>query len=254
MNNMIITFEDGSKKEYRKGTKFGEIVNDVAIGRDVSCGNYNNIVLNYDDPIAKSGKLILYDINSLYGNKVYEKGLTFLFKVCATEVLGNDVVVRIRHSIDRGIFFEVNGEINQDMVNEIKNMMKDKVKKAIPFIKIETTMGEAITYFKSVKRFDTAKTLFYDKNNYVTLYRFEDTYSYVIGTLPHNSSVFKYFDLTLIEGKGIILRYPSIYDNGKVVRYTHHEQFFNNIDEYLEWAKILNISSLSQTIKKCNLL
>ena len=246
MNNMIITFEYGSKKEYRKGTKFGEIVNDVAIGRDVICGNYNNIILNYDDPIAKSGKLILYDINSLYGNKVYEKGLTFLFKVCATEVLGNDVVVRIRHSIDRGIFFEVNGEINQDMVNEIKNMMKDKVKKAIPFIKIETTMGEAITYFKSVKRFDTAKTLFYDKNNYVTLYRFEDTYGYVIGTLPHNTSVFKYFDLTLIEGKGIILRYPSIYDNGRVVRYTHHEQFFNNIDEYLEWAKILNISSVGE--------
>jgi len=132
------------------------------------------------------------------------------------------------------------------MVNEIKKMMKDKIKKAIPFIKIETTMGEAITYFKSVKRFDTAKTLFYDKNNYVTLYRFEDTYSYVIGTLPHNSSIFKYFDLTLIEGKGIILRYPSIYDNGKVVRYTHHEQFFNNIDEYLEWAKILNISSVGE--------
>ena len=39
------------------------------------------------------------------------------------------------------------------MVNEIKNMMKDKVKKAIPFIKIETTMSEALTYFKSIKRF-----------------------------------------------------------------------------------------------------
>ena len=246
MNNMIITFEDGSKKEYRKGTKFGEIVNDVAIGRDIICGSYNNIILNYDDPIAKSGKLILYDINSVYGNKVYEKGLTFLFKVCATEVLGDERLVRIRHSIDRGIFFEVDGDINQAVVNEIKDMMKEKIKKAIPFIKIETTMSEAITYFKSVKRFDKAKTLFYDKNNYVTLYRFEDTYSYVIGTLPHNSSIFKYFDLTLIEGKGIILRYPSIYDNGKVIKYTHHEQFFNNIDEYLEWAKILNISSVGE--------
>ena len=65
MNNMIITFEDGSKKEYRKGTKFGEIVADVAIGRDIVCGNFNNNILNYDDPIAKSGKLILYDINTV---------------------------------------------------------------------------------------------------------------------------------------------------------------------------------------------
>ena len=246
MNNMIITFEDGSKKEYRKGTKFGEIVADVAIGRDIVCGNFNNNILNYDDPIAKSGKLILYDINTLYGNRVYEKGLTFLFKVCATEILGNDKVVRIRHSIDRGIFFEIDGGIDKDTLNEIKKLMKEKINKAIPFIKIETTMSEALTYFKSIKRFDKAKTLFYDKNNYVTLYRFEDTYNYVIGNLPHNSSILKYFDLTLIEDKGIILRYPSIYDNGKIIKYTHHEQFFNSIEEYLEWAKILNISSIGE--------
>jgi len=246
MNNMIITFEDGSKREYRKGTKFGEIVNDVAIGRDIICGNYNNTIVNYDDPIAKSGKLILYDINSVYGNRVYEKGLTFLFKVCATEVLGNEKVVRIRHSIDRGIFFEVDGGVDKDCLNEIKKLMKEKISKAIPFIKIETTMNEALTYFKSIKREDKAKTLFYDKNNYVTLYRFEDAYNYVIGNLPHNSSILKYFDLTLIEGKGIILRYPSMYDNGQVVKYTHHAQFFNNIDEYLEWAKILNISSIGE--------
>ena len=246
MNNMIITFEDGSKKEYRKGTKFGEIVSDVAIGREIICGNYNNTIVNYDDPIAKSGKLILYDINTIYGNRVYEKGLTFLFKVCATEILGEEKIVRIRHSIDRGIFFEVEGGIEKEKLTEIKKLMKDKVNKAIPFIKIETTMNEALVYFKSIKREDKAKTLFYDKNNYVTLYRFEDTYSYVIGNLPHNSSILKYFDLTLIDGEGIILRYPSMYDNGQVVKYTHHEQFFNSIDEYLEWAKILNISSIGE--------
>lgn len=246
MNNMIITFEDGSKKEYRKGTKFGEIVKDVATDRDIICGNFNNTIINYDDPIVRSGRLILYDINTTFGNRVYEKGLTFLFKVCATEVLGDDIIVRIRHSIDRGVFFEVNKPIDNDSISKIKKLMKEKVSKNIPFIKIETTMDEALAYFKAVKREDKVKTLFYDKNNYVTLYRFEDTYNYVIGSLPHNSSILKYFDLTLIEGKGIILRYPSVYDNGKVVKYTHHEQFFNSIDEYLEWAKILNISSVGE--------
>lgn len=246
MNNMIITFEDGSKREYRKGIRFGEIVNDLGLDKDIICGSYNNIILNYDDAIVKSGKLVLYDINTVYGNRVYENGLTFLFRVCANEVLGIDTCIRIRHSIDRGVFFEIDKEISNDDVSEIKKLMKEKVKKEIPFIKIETTMSEALAYFKSVKRSDKVKTLFYDKNNYVTLYRFEDTYSYFIGNLPHNSSILKYFDLTLIEDKGIILRYPSIYDNLKVAKYTHHEQFFNNIDEYLEWAKILNISSVGE--------
>jgi len=246
VNNMIITFEDGSKKEYRKGTKFGEIVEDVAPFKEIICGNFNNTIVNYDDPIAKSGKLILYDINTVYGNRTYEKGLTFLFKVCAYDVLGTDYNIKIRHSIDRGIFFEVNKPLVKEQLTEIKKMMKDKVNKAIPFIKIETSMNEALTYYKSIKRFDKAKTLFYDKNNYVTLYRFEDTYNYVIGNLPHNSSILKYFDLTLLENKGIILRFPSMYDNGQIIKYTHHEQFFNSIDEYLEWAKILNISSIGE--------
>lgn len=246
MDNMIITFEDGSKKEYREGTKFGKIVEDVAPFKEIICGSFNNTIINYDDPIAKSGKLILYDINTVNGNRTYEKGLTFLFKVCATEILGNDYKLRIRHSIDKGIFFEVNKKIEKEQLNQIKKLMKDKVGKSIPFIKIETTMNEALTYYKSIKRDDKAKTLFYDKNNYVTLYRFEDTYNYVIGNLPHNSSVLKYFDLTLIEDKGIILRFPTMYDNGQVIKYTHHEQFFNSIDEYLDWAKILNISSIGE--------
>ena len=246
MNNMIITFEDGSKKEYRRGIKFGEIVSDLGLDKDIVCGSFNNIIVNYDDPIAKSGKLTLFDINTPYGNRVYEKGLTFLFRVCALEILGDKTIIRIRHSIDRGIFFEVDKKVTSEDIKAIKKLMKEKVEKAIPFVKIETTMTEAIAYFNSVGRTDKVKTLFYDKNNYVILYRLEDIYNYVIGSLPHNTAVLKYFDLTLIDGKGIILRYPSIYDGGKIVKYTHHEQFFNSIDEYLEWAKILNISSVGE--------
>ena len=105
MNNMIITFEDGSKKEYRKGTKFGEIVEDVAPFKEIICGNFNNTIVNYDDPIAKNGKLILYDINTVYGNRTYEKGLTFLFKVCAYEVLGTEYNIKIRQNCPKSQIF-----------------------------------------------------------------------------------------------------------------------------------------------------
>ena len=90
------------------------------------------------------------------------------------------------------------------------------------------------------------KTLFYDKSEYVTLYKFDDVYNYIIGPLPYDSSILKYFDLTLLKDKGIILRFPSIYDNGKILKYTHHEQFFNSNNEYLNWAKILNISNVGE--------
>ena len=246
MNNITITFEDEMKREYPKGIRLKEIIADLKLDRDIVCGKFGNVLLNYDDEINKSGKLILYDINSSLGSRIYEKGLCLLFKTAAQEVLGNDTKIKIRHSIGKGIFYEIDREIKEEDVINIKKNMKDKVNRAIPFLKIETTMEEALAYFKSVKRDDKIKTLFYDKNKYVTLYRFDDTYNYVIGALPSDSSVLKYFDLTNIPNKGIILRYPSMYDKGKITKYVHHEQYFNNINEYLEWAKILNISSIGE--------
>lgn len=247
MNNIIITFEDGSKKEYRRGIKLEEIIKDISPEEQIICASFGSTIISYDDTINRSGKLFLYGLNTNYGNRVYEKGLIFLFKKSAIEVLGKDASIKIRNSIDRGgIFFEVDKKVTEEDIKSIKSVMQDKVKKELPFAKIETTMNEALKYFEDIKRPDKIKTLFYNKDKYVTLYKFDGMYNYILGTLPHNTSVLKYFDLTLLEGKGIILRYPSMYDNGKVVKYKHHEQFFNNINEYLEWAKILNISSVGE--------
>lgn len=246
MNNIIITFEDGTKKEYRKGIKLEEIIKDISPEDEIVCGCFNNVIINYNDSLNRSGKLYLYGINSSIGSRIYEKGLTFLFRVSALEVLGKNTRIIVRNSMDRGVFFEVNKEINQEDINKIKKVMKEKIDKGITFERIETTMNEAVAYFKEIGREDKIRTLFYDKTNYVTLYKFDGVYNYILGELPHDSSILKQFDLTLLPGKGIILRFPSIYDNGKIVKYTHHEQFFNNMNEYLEWAKILNITSIGE--------
>ena len=246
MDNIIISFEDGTKKEYRKGIRLEEIIKDVNPEKEIICASFNNVILNYNDSINRSGELFLYGIDSSQGSKVYEKGLTFLFKVSALEVLGKNINIKIRNSIDRGVFFEIDKEVTEEDIKQIKKIMQTKVDKAITFEKIETTMNEAINYFKQIKREDKIKTLFYEKNKYVTLYKFDGVYNYFLGNLPHDSSILKYYDLTLLPGKGIILRFPSVYDNGKIVKYTHHEQFFNNVSEYLEWAKILNISSVGE--------
>ncbi len=246
MDNVIITFEDGTKKEYSKGIRLGDVIRDIVPNKEIICGSLNNVILNHNDTINHSGKLILYDMNTSYGVRIYERGLIFLFKVCAIEVLGKNVAIKIRNSIDRGVFFEIESKVTEEDIKKIKTLMQEKVNKDLTFEKIETSMNEAISYFKQIKREDKIKTLFYDKNRYVTLYKFDGNYNYFLGDLPHSSSVLKYFDLTIIKDKGIILRYPSMYDNGKIVKYTHHEQYFESIDSYLKWSKILKMSSIGE--------
>lgn len=248
MDTIVITFADGSKKEYSKGVKLSEIIEDMKGDiSDIVCALFKNKLIGFNDALSSSGELVFFDINSKIGNIIYERGLTVLFSTCVREVLGKDTVVKIRHSIDRGVFCEIHSKkLDNNTVKQIKTLMQDKVNKAIPFTKVETTKAEAMEYFKKIKRLDKVKALFYDKSLFITLYKFDGNYNYVLAHLPSDTSVFKHFDLTLLDGKGIVLRYPSVYDNGRIVKYTHHENYFNSIEEYNKWAEILNISNIGE--------
>ena len=247
MDTITITFEDGTKKEYIKGVKLKEIIEDVKdnYNYDILIGKFKNQLVSYNDFLIKSGTLYLYDINSKIGNRVYEKGLINLFISSSIDVLGKDTVVSVKHSLDKGIFCEIDKPINKDIINKIKEVMIDKVNRAIPFVKIETSRLEAIEYFKRIKRLDKAKTLFYNTSSFITLYKFDGMYNYVIGELPYDTSVLKYFDLTLLEN-GVVLRFPFIYDEIEITKYIHHEKYFKSVLEYSEWAKVLHINNVGE--------
>lgn len=248
METIIITFDDGQKKEFIKGIKLKEVIETVkhTYHHPIICGKYNNQIVNYEDILLKNGNLSLYDINTKQGNKIYERGLLYLFELSALEVLGRDTKIVIKYSIDRGIFSKINKNITEEDVKKIKNIMKEKVNKDLEFTKIETSKAEAIEYFKSIKRMDKVKTLIYNTQEFITLYKLEGVYNYIIGDLPHSTGVLKYFDLSLIKGKGIVVRLPSIYDDGKIIKYTHHENYFNSLEEYSEWGNDLNINNIGE--------
>lgn len=248
METIIITLDNNEKKEYVKGIKLKEVINNVKNKlTDTTVGAlYNNKMIDLEDTLTKSGKLSLYDVNTKDGNKIYEKGLLYLFEVSAVEVLGKDTTIIVKHSIDKGVYCKVSKPLDEETLTKIKKQMKEKVKENIPFKKIETTKTEAIAYFNSIKREDKVRTLEYMKTNFVTLYKLGDTYNYIIGDLPFTTGALKYFDLSLIKNKGVVVRFPSIYDNGKVVKYTHHENYFNSLEEYAVWGNNLNINNLGE--------
>lgn len=247
MDTITITFEDGKKREYIKGVKFIDIIKDVKnlYKYDIICGKFRNQIVNYDDSIVKSGKLYLYDINTKEGNKIYERGLTVLFESCVRDLFGKQTFIKISYSIDKGVFCNIDKKMTEEDVDKIKKLMKEKVSKSIPFVKIETSRTEAIEYFKSLKRYDKVKSLFYDTSNFISLYKFDGTYNYILGNLPYDSGILKLFDLSLLDD-GIVLRFPSIYDNGRIVKYTHHEKYYNSLNEYSRWADLLNISNIGE--------
>lgn len=248
MQTIIITLNNGKKEEYVKGIKVKEILDKMSKEEreDAILIKYNNKKVDLETELKKNGTLQIYDINTLEGNRIYERGLLYLFIYATNTVLGKDTKVIVKHSIDKGIFCKIDKELEDKDVSEIKKQMKELATKNIPFTKMDTTKYEAIEYFKSIKREDKAKTLFYDPSKYVSLYKLDDNYNYIVGDLPSSTGVFKYFDLSLIKDKGIVVRFPSIYDNKKVKRYTHHTNYFNTLEEYSTWGNNLNINNIGE--------
>lgn len=248
MDTIIITFEDGSKREYRKGIKLNEIVSDVRENSefDVICALYKNQIIFGDDSLVKSGNLVFLDINTREGNKIYEKGLLFLFQVVVVSLLGSGTRVKVKHSVEGGIYCETSKPLTKELLKEIKDRMKDLVNKGLPFTKVETSRLDAINYFNNIKRKDKVKTLSYNTSKFVTLYKFNGVYNYILGDLPHDASVLKYFDFTLLNDNGVIVRFPSMYDNGRINKYVHHEKFFNGLEEYSNWGSVLNLDNLGE--------
>ena len=248
MENIIITFENGTKKEYKKGIRLKEIIEDIKKDYpfDIISAKFKNQLIGYEDAIMKSGNLELFDITTSQGNKIYERGLIFLFETVVMRVLGKDTKILIRHPIDKGIFCEIDKEITEEDIKKIKDMMNEKVKLDLPFEMIETSRIEAIEYFKKLKREDKVKTLSYTISNFVKLYKFDGIYNYIIGDLPNSSGILKQFDLTLLEGKGIVLRFPFTHTNGKILKYTNHEKYVNSLEEYSKWGSLLNINNIGE--------
>ena len=248
MQTIIITLNNGKKEEYVKGIKVKEILNKMSKEEreDAILIKYNNKKVNLETELKKNGTLQIYDINTLEGNRIYERGLLYLFVYVTNNILEKDTKVIVKHSIDKGIFCKIDKKVEDKDVLEIKKQMKEIVSKNIPFTKMDTTKYEAIEYFKSIKREDKAKTLFYDTSKYVSLYKLDENYNYIVGDLPSSTGVLKYFDLSLIKDKGIVVRFPSIYDNKKVKRYTHHTNYFNTLEEYSAWGNNIKINNIGE--------
>ena len=126
MENIILTLDNGKKKEFVKGIKLKEVIKTLKeeYPNDIIIAKYNNNIINYEDTITKNGTLSLYDINTKQGNKVYERGLLYLFEVVALEVLGKDTKIIVKYSLDKGIYCKIEKEVTEEDIINIKKLMK----------------------------------------------------------------------------------------------------------------------------------
>ncbi|MFV0275504.1 MAG: hypothetical protein ACK5HL_04635 [Bacilli bacterium] len=214
---------------------------DILIATVTDMYGKNSVLSELNAKINKSCNIEFYDLTSEIGNKIYERGLIYLFIRAYYDILGNESQVRIEHMVDNGIYIASNISITDLIVDEIKSKMKEIVSKKIPFNKRTVYKEEAISYFEKVGFDDKLEGLKYISTDYITLYEFSHMFNYFNGQMPINSSVLKYFNLVKLCDTGFVLSKPSVYDANHVSDYNYHINLHNAFDNYLEYISNINV-------------
>ncbi|MFA5696042.1 MAG: nucleoside kinase [Bacilli bacterium] len=209
-------------------------------------GKINHKVAELNTKIQKDCQIELFDISSVIGNRVYERGLIFLYVKAIKNILNKDVI--IEHSIDRGIYTEIvdyQEEFTDQVINTIIVEMEKLVSQKLSFEKLSLLRTEAIDYFEKNQETSKADLLKYISNTYVNFYRLDGMYDYFYGEMPIDTSILKWFDLTKTDSNGIVLSFPNVYLDCQITDYVHHKMLFNEFINYHQWIETINLNNVS---------
>ncbi len=195
------------------------------------------------EPILDTDDITFVDLKERRGNSVYVNALIFLMSYAACELFGKDAKIIVKYSIDKGIYIETNFDLDEKRCSELKNKMLEITDKNITITKCRVNRSEAIEYYESKKEMSKVNLLKCTFDSHITLYKMGGMYDYFFSLMPPTTGDLRYFDLKFLNGRGMVLLFPTIYLDG-IKEYEHHPKLFEVFREYQKWADIMKIGNV----------
>ena len=123
MNEVKVTFSDGTVKTYKKGITYEEISKDYP-GKYPYVGvKVDNVIFSLDDVVEENVNIEFIDFLDPVGNKMYKGGIEFILEVSLKE-LYKDFEIYFLHSHPKGVYAEIIGDrILTDEEGLLRNIM-----------------------------------------------------------------------------------------------------------------------------------
>lgn len=243
-DNIIIDVTGYDKVLFKEGGTLEELLKKIDAPKNIIAGIINNEIVELNYKLKEDTTIKLITTNDRQGSKIYINGLKFLYITAIKELYGASTDVRLKHSLDKGIYTTIDMELNTKVLDDIKAKMHELVEKDLQIEKITTSRKEAIKYFNSINEQEKSSNYKQMTNEVVTLYSLLDYYNYFFSPMPISTGILKDFDLTLTKDKAVILEYPDTL-TGSIPKYNHMEKVLNVFTTYSSWANKLNVNYVS---------
>lgn len=236
---MITITYNNKKYEYESGTTLLDISKNFEseFKYPIIGAKVNGMSMSLNEKITENSLVCFFDITSSCGMRVYENTAIFILSKAVRDIMNKDVIVE--HSLDKGLYCMVDG-ITEELIMKIKDRMLEIIKSKVVIEKLNINRLKMIKYYKDNNMIDKANLLKYISNTYVTIYRLDNIYDYFFGEMALDTSYVSSFNLKYLENNGFVLMLPSIYYEGKLDEYNHHDAFFKSIVENIRWTNSIN--------------
>lgn len=194
-------------------------------------------------PVTKACTIEFLTGASLDGYRILERALSFIFVRAANEVFGKESVVKIEHSLDKGLYCEIEpqqGTVNAESVAQVQKVMREIVELDDAFEKHTFPLEEAKEILKNHYHPMKIMLLNYRTKKTVNMYKCGWLWDYFYGALPPSTGYTRIFELRYQE-PGIILRLPNTENPRKLPEFKHDRMMAEIFRESKEWNRLIGV-------------
>ena len=225
-----LIFEDGSELNVFYGTTVRDVLKELN-DDNIMALRINGQAVSCDFEIVEDGFVNFIPVGDRIGQKIYINGLKYVYINAVKEVFGSKAVVNVKHSLDKGLYTEIESrkKFDSSIIPILKKAMKDICNKNFEFKSVNVSRSEAYEYVSELGETEKALNYLYMTNDSVTMFELGDEYNYFYYIMPPSTKVLNRFDLTYIAPNGIVLSFPI---NNVVPKYNPVPQVLDAFKSY----------------------
>lgn len=182
------------------------------------------------------------DAQSMIGQQIYERTLTFLF-IVATKQLFPDARICVEFAFQEGLYCTIQKEnyLTPQDTSQIKQRMKELVQDKCIITRHHLSKDQAITFLQQNHLEDKADLLRYRQKKECSIYEMEGLYDYFYGFMLPDTSYLKYISLQFFA--------PGVRLGQKDVIF-HDFKLFQIMKEYEEWGELIGVPTVAKLNEK----
>ena len=214
------------------------------------CAQVNNKTEDMQFPLFSPKLVQFLSADTPSGNRVYVRSLCMML-YCAVNHLYPGVRLVIEHSVSRGYYCRLHGDIHVDgeVVNRLKEYMSELVARDLRFERKERLTSDVIKIFEKQGLHDKVKLLKTTHELYTVYYRLDGLCDSYYGNLAPSTGMLSVFDLVLYKSGFLLMGRDSL-NPDIAAKPIAQEKLYHAFTDYLEFNKVIGVDNVGDLNEK----